>query len=153
MEDAYEKINHALVSLINEIWDLEGKAIITEEFSELSNNDMHVIEAVGLGEGKNMSSIAKSLKITVGSLTTAMNSLVKKQYVERSRSKEDRRVVFVKLTEKGIKAYRHHEEYHRQMVQGILDRLEDEELTVLLKTLDVLKGFFARGQRSPYNTL
>ena len=104
---------------------------------------MHVIEAVGLGEGKNMSSIARELKITVGSLTTAMNSLVKKQYVERRRSKEDRRVVFVRLTEKGRKAYLHHEEYHRQMVQAILDRLDEGELAVLLKTLDALTGFFA----------
>ncbi len=142
MEEAYKTINQVLVELINEIWDQEKKAIITEEFKDLSNNDMHVIEAVGLGEGKNMSSIARELKITVGSLTTAMNSLVKKQYVERYRSKKDRRVVFVKLTDKGVRAYQHHEEYHRQMSQAILDRLDDEELSVLLKTLDILKGFF-----------
>lgn len=143
VEEAYKKINHALVNLIHEIWDQEGKAIITEEFKDLTNNEMHVIEAVGLGEGKNMSSIARELKITVGSLTTAMNSLVKKQYVERRRSKEDRRVVFVRLTEKGRKAYLHHEEYHRQMVQAILDRLDEGELAVLIKTLDALTGFFA----------
>lgn len=143
MEEAYKKINHALVNLIRQIWDQEEKAIITEEFKDLTNNDMHVIEAVGLGEGKNMSSIARELKITVGSLTTSMNSLVKKQYVERSRSKEDRRVVFVKLTEKGRKAYLHHEEYHRRMAQTILDRLDEEELSVLLKTLDALTGFFS----------
>ena len=47
MKDAYELINHTLVSLINEIWELEEKAIITEEFKDLSNNDMHVIEAIG----------------------------------------------------------------------------------------------------------
>ena len=142
MEEAYKTINQVLVELINEIWDQEKKAIITEGFKDLSNNDMHVIEAVGLGEGKNMTSIARELKITVGSLTTAMNSLVKKQYVERYRSKKDRRVVFVKLTDKGVRAYQHHEEYHRQMSQAILDRLDDEELSVLLKTLDILKGFF-----------
>ena len=142
MEEAYKTINQVLVELINEIWDQEKKAIITEEFKDLSNNDMHVIEAIGLGEGKNMTSIARELKITVGSLTTAMNSLVKKQYVERYRSKKDRRVVFVKLTDKGVRAYQHHEEYHRQMSQAILDRLDDEELSVLLKTLDILKGFF-----------
>ena len=142
MEEAYKTINQVLVELINEIWDQEKKAIITEEFKDLSNNDMHVIEAVGLGEGKNMTSIARELKITVGSLTTAMNSLVKKQYVERYRSKKDRRVVFVKLTDKGVRAYQHHEEYHRQMSQAILDRLDDEEISVLLKTLDILKGFF-----------
>ena len=142
MEEAYKTINQVLVELINEIWDQEKKAIITEEFKDLSNNDMHVIEAVGLGEGKNMTSIARELKITVGSLTTAMNSLVKKQYVERYRSKKDRRVVFVKLTDKGVRAYQHHEEYHRQMYQAILDRLDDEEPSVLLQTLDILKGFF-----------
>ena len=91
-------INHVLVKLINEIWELEEKAIITDEFKDLTNNDMHVIEAIGLGEGRNMSSIARQLNITVGSLTTAMNSLVNKKYVERHRSEEDRRVVFVKLT-------------------------------------------------------
>lgn len=142
MEDAYGVINNTLVNLINEIWELEEKAIITEEFKDLTNNDMHVIEAVGLGEGKNMSSIARKLNITVGSLTTAMNSLVNKKYVERQRSEEDRRVVFVRLTEKGIKAYRHHEDYHKQMTQAILDKLDEQELPVLVKTLDALSEFF-----------
>ncbi len=136
-------INHVLVKLINEIWELEEKAIITDEFKDLTNNDMHVIEAIGLGEGRNMSSIARQLNITVGSLTTAMNSLVNKKYVERHRSEEDRRVVFVKLTSKGIKAYHHHEDYHRQMTQAILDKLDKKELPVLMKTLDALSDFFA----------
>lgn len=136
-------INHVLVKLINEIWELEEKAIITDEFKDLTNNDMHVIEAIGLGEGRNMSSIARQLNITVGSLTTAMNSLVNKKYVERHRSEEDRRVVFVKLTSKEIKAYHHHEDYHRQMTQAILDKLDKKELPVLMKTLDALSDFFA----------
>ncbi|MCI6061314.1 MAG: winged helix DNA-binding protein [Dorea sp.] len=142
MDDAYKLINNTLVNLINEIWELEEKAIITEEFKDLTNNDMHVIEAIGLGDGRNMSSIAKKLKITVGSLTTAMNSLVNKKYVERHRSEEDRRVVYVKLTEKGVRAYHHHEDYHRQMTQAILDKLDEKELPVLVKTLDVLTEFF-----------
>lgn len=142
MEDVYKMINHVLVNLINEIWELEEKAIITEEFKDLTNNDMHVIEAIGLGAGNNMSSIAKKLNITVGSLTTAVNNLVNKNYVERSRSKEDRRVVYVKLTEKGINAYHHHEDYHRQMTQAIIDKLDKEELPVLMKTLDALTEFF-----------
>ena len=142
MDDAYKLINNTLVNLINEIWELEEKAIITEEFKDLTNTDMHVIEAIGLGDGRNMSSIAKKLKITVGSLTTAMNSLVNKKYVERHRSEADRRVVYVKLTEKGVRAYHHHEDYHRQMTQAILDKLDEKELPVLVKTLDVLTEFF-----------
>ena len=143
MDKAYVTINNVLVNLINEIWELEEKAIITEEFKDLTNNDMHVIEAVGTGDGKNMSSIARKLNITVGSLTTAMNSLVTKKYVERRRSEEDRRVVFVKLTPKGIRAFRHHEDYHRQMTQAVVDKLDETEMPVLLKTLDALSEFFA----------
>lgn len=142
MEDAYKTINNTLVSLINEIWELEAKAIITEEFKDITNNDMHVIEAVGPGEGNNMSSIARKLNITVGSLTTAMNSLVKKGYVVRERSEEDRRVVLIKLTDKGIKAYHHHEDYHRQMTQAIVDTLNEEEMVVWVKSLDALTEFF-----------
>ena len=140
--DAYKTVNDVLVNLINEVWVLEGKAIITGEFKDLTNNDMHVIEAIGKGEGKNMSSIARKLNITVGSLTTAMNGLVNKKYVERSRSEEDRRVVYVKLTPKGTRAYKHHEDYHRQMTQAVMDKLDEKEMPVLLKTLDALSEFF-----------
>ena len=140
--DAYKTINDILVNLINEIWELEEKAIITEEFKDLTNNDMHVIEAIGTGEVNNMSSIAKKLNITVGSLTTAMNSLVNKAYVMRKRSEKDRRVVYVKLTEKGVRAYRHHEDYHRQMTEAILAKLKEDEIPVLMKTLDGLSEFF-----------
>ena len=142
MEDAYRAINDILVNLFHEIWELEEKAIITEEFKDLTNNDMHVIEAIGLGEGNNMSSIARKLNITVGSLTTAVNSLVNKAYVERRRSEKDRRVVYVRLTEKDVKAYHHHEDYHRQMTQAIISKLSEDEIPVLVKTLEGLEEFF-----------
>ena len=41
--NAYETINDILVHLFNEIWELEEKAIITEEYKDISNNDMHII--------------------------------------------------------------------------------------------------------------
>ena len=142
MGEEYRTINNVLVSLINEIWKLEGDAIITREFADITNNDMHVIEAVGLGGGGNMSSIAKKLNVTVGTLTIAMNNLVNKKYVERRRSEKDRRVVLVRLTDRGIAAYRHHEDYHRQMTEAILKKIDRTELPVLMKMLDAVPEFF-----------
>ena len=140
--DTYKAINDILVHLFNEIWELEEKAIITEEYKDITNNDMHIIEAIGLGEGNNMSTIAKKLNITVGSLTTSMNSLVKKKYTERIRSEEDRRVVYIRLAEKGIKAYHHHEEFHKKMTDAVVKALDQEEVPVLVKTLNSLAEFF-----------
>ena len=74
----YETINDILVNLFNEIWKLEEEAIITEEFRDITNNDMHIIEAVGLTGENTMSAVAKRMGITAGSLTTAINALVTK---------------------------------------------------------------------------
>ena len=138
--EGYDTLHDLLVKLFNEIMNIEEKAIITEEFKDISNNDMHIIEAVGLGGG-NMSSIAAKLKITVGSLTTSMNSLVNKGYVARSRSEKDRRVVNVYLLEKGIAAYKHHEEFHEKMLDAIMETLSPEELVVWAKSCDRLTHF------------
>ena len=131
--DAYRTINDTLVNLFNEIWELEKEAIITEEFKDITNNDMHIIEAIGLSGENTMSSVAKKLKITAGSLTTAVNALVRKAYVKRERSEEDRRVVYIALTEKGEKAFYHHEQFHRQMTNAVIEKLDDEEIDALVK--------------------
>lgn len=88
--DTYTTLNDALVNLFRDVMDLEEKALISQEYQDLTNNDMHVIQAIGTEEPKNMSTIAKELSVTVGTLTIAMNSLVKKGYVVRERGREDR---------------------------------------------------------------
>ncbi len=139
--DTHEVINKILVHLFNEIWELEETAIITEDFQNISNNDMHIIEAVGL-DGNNMTTIANKLNITVGSLTTSMNSLVNKKYVVRKRSEEDRRVVNIHLTKLGEKAFHHHADFHKAMTDAVVSQLSEEEIPVLVKTLNGLSDFF-----------
>ena len=144
--DTYETLNSILVNLFRDVMDLEQRAIITSEYHDITNNDMHVIEAVGLGEPKNMSVIAKVLSVTMGTLTIAMNSLVKKGYVKRTRGKEDRRVVYISLSEKGKGAYQHHEKFHRHMIDEILKDLTEEETEALMKSLTKLDQWFRRFQ-------
>lgn len=145
-----DTINDVLVNLFNEILKLEEEAIITDEFKDITNNDMHIIEAVGLSGENTMSVVAKKLGITAGSLTTSVNSLVNKKYVTRQRSDEDRRVVFLKLTDKGKRAYEHHREYHSQMTEAVISRLDEKEVPVLIKSLTGLSEFF-RGYNDQIN--
>ena len=150
MDQAYEMFHEVLVKLFNDIMNIEAKAIITPEFRDITNNDMHVIEAVGIREPRNMSSVAKTLGITVGTLTISINGLVKKGYVHRVRSDADRRVVLVSLTEKGEKAYHHHEKFHEDMIQATLKDLSPDETKVLVKALTNLCGFFQqKSEESP----
>lgn len=143
----YEIFNEVLVRLFRDIMNIEEKAIITQEFKDITNNDMHVIEAIGTGAPKNMTSIARELSVTVGTLTIAMNSLVKKGYVVRERGQEDRRVVYISLSEKGRKAHEHHAEFHREMIKGITEDLDEEEIQVLVQALAKLDRWFREKER------
>ncbi|MBQ7833932.1 MAG: MarR family transcriptional regulator [Lachnospiraceae bacterium] len=137
----HDTVNEILVNLFREILVVEEKAIINGEFKDITVNDMHIMEAVGL-EGRNMSAIAKSLGITVGSLTTSMNSLVKKAYVERERSEEDRRVVMIRLTEKGMRAYEQHKNFHDEMTEAVIASIDKDEIPTLANVLQGLIKFF-----------
>ena len=140
--DSYDTFNHILVELFHDIMDIEEKAIITDSFKDITNNDMHVIEAIGIQEPKNMSTIARTLSVTGGTLTIAMNSLVKKGYVIRQRGQTDRRVVYISLSEKGKAAYQHHARFHQEMIQSIVEQLTEDELAALTKALTCLDHWF-----------
>jgi DNA-binding MarR family transcriptional regulator len=140
--DINQTLNELLVELFHDIMTIEEKALRTGEYKELTSNDMHVIEAIGTEKSKNMSSVAKLLGVTMGTLTIAVNSLVKKGYVERVRSEEDRRVVLVSLSAKGKKAFTHHQKFHEEMIHEITDGLDDEQKAVLEQTLSKLNQYF-----------
>ena len=146
--DTYKTLNEVLVNLFRDVMDIEQKAIITEEFQDITNNYMHIIEAIGMNEPKNMSTIAREISVTVGTLTIAMNSLVKKGYVLRERGKEDRRVVYISLTERGRAAYVHHARFHKAMIDSISDELTSEEMELLIKTLTKLNKWFRNWQEN-----
>jgi len=128
--------------------DMEAKAVITEEFSDITNNDMHIMEAIGVEEPRNMSEIAHRLSVTVGTLTTNMNGLEKKGYIRRERSREDKRMVYVRLTEKGRKAFYHHRDFHKKMIKAIVKGLGEEEMEILYRCLENLNRFLEAEQKN-----
>lgn len=135
-------LNEILVKLFHHVMDIEERAVITEEFRDITNNDMHIIEAIGVDEPRRMSVIAEKLSVTVGTLTIHMNSLQKKGYIMRERGETDKRVVLIVLTDKGRKAFYHHRNFHKNMIQSIVRNLNEEEMELMIKCLLRLKDFF-----------
>lgn len=141
MQTKRRSMSELLAQVFNHVMDMEAKAVITEEFSDITNNDMHIIEAIGVSEPRNMSAIAHRLSVTVSTLTTNMNGLEKKGYIVRERSLEDKRVVYVLLTEKGKKAFFHHRDFHKKMIKAIVKDLNEEEMEILYRCLLNLTSF------------
>ncbi len=137
-----ETLNELLVKLFKNITEIEAQCLVTEEFRDISYNDFHIIEAIGRGEPKNMSTVARLMRVTTGTLTKAIDALTEKGYVIRERSRQDKRVVGVYLTQKGRAAYAHHEEFHRDMIARAKGELTEQELPVLIYSMAKLVDYF-----------
>lgn len=135
-------LNEILVKFFRNIAVIEERSLKRGEYKNVTVNDMHVMEAIGKGEPKNMTAVARALAVTTGTLTISVNSLVKKGLVERVRSEEDRRVVLVSLSESGKQAYEYHQKFHKEMVNTVLQNLDDKEKEVLAKALSGLSDYF-----------
>ncbi len=147
-QDRKRSLNELLVNLFNHVMDMESKAVITEEFKDITNNDMHIIEAIGIEAPRNMSEIAHLLHVTVSTLTINMNGLEKKGYIRRERSSEDKRVVYVTLTDMGKKAFYHHRDFHKSMIKAIVKDLNDQEMEILYRCLENLNSFLEAGAKN-----
>ena len=140
--DINHTLNEVLVKLFRDINTIEERAKRTGEYLDVTANDIHVIEAIGMDAAKNMTSVARELEVTTGTLTISINGLVKKGYVDRTRSEEDRRVVLISLSDKGVRAYLRHQEFHQKMIDAVLAGLSEEEQRVLEQALLKLNRFF-----------
>ncbi|RXM57626.1 MarR family winged helix-turn-helix transcriptional regulator [Clostridium tetani] len=142
MSKSMNVLNELLVDTFNDILTIEQNALQSGEFRDLSVTEMHTIETIGMYTQKTMSEVANKLNITVGTLTTAINNLVKKGYVERSKSEKDRRIVYIQLTKRGKLAYRIHDKFHLDMIKETISGLTDEEEEILIASLEKLNNFF-----------
>lgn len=135
MKDKFVEINKMLVDVYDDVNHIEEYSIKKGAFSDLSITEIHTVAAIGMYGSKTMSEIAAELGITMGTLTTAVDKLIKKGYMERSRSNTDRRIVNVSLTKRGKLAYRIHEKFHLEMVESVVSDFNPEEEEILLTAL------------------
>jgi DNA-binding MarR family transcriptional regulator len=141
MNDYEKKVNRLMLEIFDHILVTEEKALSRGNFSDLSVAEMHTLEGIGLYESRTMSETAATLGITTGTLTVAIDRLVRKGYVERQRDLRDRRVVRIRLTKKGKLAFRMHNKFHTLLVERLTEPLNDPEKAILLDTLQSIAQF------------
>jgi len=124
---AENEFAEGLLRIFDNVLLTEEKALSKGYFSNLSIAELHTLEAIGPYEARAMSETAARLGITTGTLTVAIDRLVRKGYVERYRDSKDRRVVRICLTRQGKLAYRMHAKFHKLLVKRIMDPLSEED--------------------------
>ena len=139
MDDA--KINEYLTAIFNNVLIIEESSLRSSRFSDVSIKEMHTIDVVGEKKDATPTDVARTLLVTLGTVTTSLNNLERKGYIERVRSTKDRRVVHLYLTKKGRLVYRLHQRFHRAMVRQITEGMNETEYKVMKKGLLNLYNF------------
>ena len=138
------KLNVTLVTAYRSILKIEEEFAKHSGTPNISANEMHMIDVIGTGPNgsRTVKEIASALHITQPSVTAAVNRLEKKGCVERIRSTEDGRVVYIHLTRFGHKIHSLYRRFHENMVRSIAKDLTDEEKLSLIKGMTSLIEFF-----------
>lgn len=142
MEGSIDIYNTLFVEVFNIILKQEQKWIKKGSFADLSITEMHTLEAVEAMQNKKMRDIADRLSVTLSTLTTSVNNLIKKNYIISKRQTEDKRVVNVFVTDKGKQALEKHGEFHDEMTQGFLKGLSCDEKGALAKAVQNICDYF-----------
>ncbi|MDY0210524.1 MAG: MarR family transcriptional regulator [Acholeplasma sp.] len=141
MSRSKDVINELLVEVFNHILSIEGQTL-KERGVKLSMTEVHVLEAISNSKLKTMGDVARKLRITLGTLTTSVDVLVRKKYVTRTRAKDDKRKVLLQLTDLALEVLKIHNGFHDEMIESFMNDLNIEKDEALVKSLENISNYF-----------
>ncbi|WP_439425247.1 MarR family winged helix-turn-helix transcriptional regulator [Oenococcus alcoholitolerans] len=135
------RISSMLISVYNEILQVEERYLRKSQFRDISVKEVHTIDAITMYDHKTTTAVARQLKLSPGTVTASIDNLVRKGYVVRLQSNDDRRVIRLGLTRKGRLIYRAHESFHRHMTESFIEGMDDDQVDLIEKSLLNLRAF------------
>ena len=109
----------------------------------MKSSDFAVIEAVYSKGRQTIRQISEAVLINTGSITYVIDKLENNGLVERVDCKEDRRVVYIQITDKGKKLMDEIFPKHQQVIEALFEGVTAEEKEIVL---DVLKKVGRKGE-------
>ncbi len=129
--------------LIDKYNKLESKKFFSKTLDDLTVIEINTLVVIGRGEeDKKMSEIANSLGVTFGTPTVTVDRLIKKGYVIRRRDDEDRRQVFISLSDTGKDVFESIIIIRNILAEKIYGILSEDERKALINILSSLDSHF-----------
>jgi MarR family transcriptional regulator, organic hydroperoxide resistance regulator len=95
----------------------------------------------------NFRQLAAAMKVTPSNVTGIIDRLVDQGLVSRTENPEDRRMLMLRLTEKGENLINNLRERRISQMSAILSRMTEDELDAVLKGIAILAGVVAAEKR------
>ncbi len=136
-------VDELLRQLIDKYTRLENKKNLYKDLKDLTIAEINTIVVIGNEKMRSMSEIANMLGVSFGTPTVTIDRLIKKEYVERKRDiGDDRRQVFIKLSQKGMEIYNSVMELKGKVAEKIFGILTAEERQTAISILSKVNNSF-----------
>lgn len=90
------------------------------------------------------SELSKAFYVEKSAVTAIINRLVKKGFIDRIRSEEDRRVIYLKLTDDGEQFHTQNRERVNYIFEQIISSFDANEIETFMKTYQKLADLLER---------
>ncbi len=106
--------------------------------SKLQLNQLHYLKVIDRTIDITFGKLAEILKITKPSVTEIVNKLIKLECVEKKRCHMDKRIFYIRLTEKGRNIARLQYLAEQRVVDIIFNVYDDDEIDTFIKLIKKL---------------
>jgi len=144
-----QKTEEILKMVFELVVNFTGMLPRTKELEEMNTMELYLFLYVALNGPKKMSELSDVLKTTKSNITNLVDILERSGYLSRVRSREDRRVVMVKLTKEGKRLYEKLLDSFDSLIKKVISKIPDEDLEEFsngfLKMVSLFTQTFQRG--------
>ncbi len=141
-EQIRDVLNGYLKDIFFRVLDIQAKQVSIASKKRLSRTELHSIEIIKDVPDPILTDVADKLHISKATASVCIDRLVKKGFVSKNISKDDKRKSTLALTQIGEDTYHQHKEFHEKMVDSLLKDFDISEYPELLKGLKNLADFF-----------
>jgi DNA-binding MarR family transcriptional regulator len=117
----------------------KGENLIKDSIGDFITYDQHYtlryIHRVGICTS---TELAEAFEVKKSAITAIINRLTEKELIMRTRDENDRRVIYLTLTEKGTDLFIKTDEKIRKLVESIITSFEESEIVTFIETYEKL---------------
>jgi DNA-binding MarR family transcriptional regulator len=113
---------------------------------EMYHSEMHLLEAIYNHEGANASELSKILGFTNGAISQVTKKLLDKALIENYQIPNNKKEVYFRLTDLGLKAFRGHRKHHAKINAPFFDFMSNQatekDIQAIIKFMDIIINSF-----------
>ena len=139
MENFIKEMDEAMVQLCNYADVVDKKLRDYGSGDEITPREMHLIETINNHPKQNASSLAAKNGLLKGTFSKIVKNLEKKGLIEKYQNEPNRKEIFYRLTDSGLKAYEGHYRFHEEMSKKTYEYFShytDEEKKIIMEFIN-----------------